>query len=196
MQRISGWGGQGKQKMKQLYSFSRVLVTNYSWPLNRMDLNYKALLTYRLCFSTHTTVFMICGWLTLWMWYPWIWRADWEIRASIDFGICRGILEEPFLHGYWTCVQKTEWIEQQKLSFSQSWKLVWDQVWNQGVNSIGSFSGLWGCNLFRHLSWPCRCLSSPFCPFISSSLYACLPVFKFPLLISHIELGPTLITSS
>ena len=66
---------------------------------------------------------MICGWLTLWMWYPWIWRADWETWASIDFGICRGILEEPVLHGYWrTCIQKTPWIEQQKLILSQSWR--------------------------------------------------------------------------
>ena len=137
MQRISGWGGQGKQKMKQLYSFSRVLVTKYSWPLNRMDLNYKALLIYRLCFSTHTTMFTICGWLTLWMWYPWIWRADWETWASIDFGICRGILEEPVLHGYWrTCVQKTQWIEQQKqpvtvleVSLGSSLKSRCQQYW-------------------------------------------------------------------
>ena len=35
-----------------------------------MGLNYKDLLIYRFFFSTHTSMFMICGWLTLWMWYP------------------------------------------------------------------------------------------------------------------------------
>ena len=43
-------------------------------------------------------------------------------------------------------MSQPEWVKNQKLIFSQLWKL---QVWKQGVSSADSFQGPWGEGLFQ-----------------------------------------------
>ena len=72
--------------MKQLYSFSRVRVTEYSWPLSRMGLSFKDLLIYRFFFQ-YTYYYVYDLW--------WLGSVD---VVSMDM---EGWLRESGIHRFW-----------------------------------------------------------------------------------------------